>query len=194
MIEIDHRLKPSVYGVGYRGIGKYSSSNKSYKIWQSMLQRCYDPKYHKTKPSYIKCEVHQEWHNFQNFAKWFEKRYTVEKMLGWALDKDILIKGNRIYSPEACCLVPLEINSLFIKSGKSRGKYPIGVTKSGKKFRARFGKDRDHLGIFNTPEEAFQVYKIAKEIYIKEIAYKWRSKITEACYSALINYQVEITD
>ena len=143
-------------------------------------------------PSYIGCLVDEEWHNFQNFAEWFEDNYVE----GWHLDKDILIKGNKIYSPETCCFVPLEINSLFTKSDKIRGEYPIGVSKKDKKYQANVNKNSGFifLGAFNTPEEAFQVYKTAKEDYIKEVADKWRGQITEQVYQAMYSYQVEITD
>ncbi len=51
-----------------------------------------------------------------------------------------------------------------------------------------------YLGTFNTPEEAFQEYKIAKEEYVKLLADKWKPYITEPCYKALYSYEVEITD
>ncbi len=47
---------------------------------------------------------------------------------------------------------------------------------------------------FNTFEEAFQAYKIAKEEYIKEVANKWKGRITEQTYIALYNWKIEITD
>jgi hypothetical protein len=114
------------------------------------------------------------------------------------LDKDILIKGNKIYSPETCCFVPKEINLLFTKSNSIRGKYPIGVScrKKDGKFRAQCwveGKQR-FLGSFYTPEEAFQAYKEAKEQEIKRLAKKWRLFMTDECYEVMINYQIERTD
>ena len=52
------------------------------------------------------------------------------------------------------------------------------------------------IGRFNTPLEAFNAYKIAKENYIKELAEKYfqEGKITEKVYNALMKYEVEITD
>lgn len=118
-------------------------------------------------------------------------------MDGWQLDKDVLIKGNKAYSPDACCFVSSEINNLFIKSDSKRGEYPIGVTKvKGGKYRAQIVKNNKvvYLGTFKTIEEAFQVYKTAKEQYIKEIADKYKNLIDKKVYQALINYKVEITD
>lgn len=191
---------PTVYGVGYKGIGKHKSSSnrkatKLYNTWKGIVERSYDKNWHINQPTYIKCSVAEDWKCFQKFGDWFEKNYK-PYMEGWHLDKDILIKGNKIYSPETCCFVPQEINSLFVKCDKSRGDLPIGVVKVGKRFRANIHKNRDpkYIGTFDTPQEAFEAYKIIKEDYIKELASKWKPYITKPCYQALINYKVEITD
>jgi len=133
---------------------------------------------------------------FQNVAKWQEVNWKSWMDSSWDLDKDILKKGNKIYSPETCCFVPQEINKLLCKANSIRGKYPIGVKKSGNRFEAKLYIDNNpiYLDTFNTPEEAFQAYKIAKEAHIKEVADKWKGKITEPTYQALYTYKVEITD
>lgn len=188
----------TAFGVGFFGVGNYKSScnkktTKNYLTWKTMMQRCYDKKYQEKQPSYIDCNILKEWHNFQNFAKWFEDNYTED----FCLDKDILIKGNKIYSSETCCFVPQEINALFTKCDSVRGDYPIGVRlRKSSRYQARLSKNgrRVNLGTFDTPEEAFQAYKTAKELYIKEVADKWKDQITEQTYKAMYNYVVEITD
>ena len=192
---------PSVCGVGYLGIGKYfSSKNKikdyKYVVWSDLLRRCYSKKFQERHPTYIGCSVCEEWHNFQNFAQWFEESYNPEIMEGWELDKDILVKSNKVYSPETCCFVPKEINTIFGSRRNKRGLYLIGVRFQNNKYlaRVRVNNIERQIGIFNTEIEAFQAYKVAKEEYIKEVAEKWRGKITEETYQALINYIIEITD
>lgn len=113
---------PSVLGIGYFGIGKYGVKDKSYQVWFDMLKRCYSENIQRLATTYIGCTVIYNWHNYQNFAKWYEKRY----FKGCQIDKDILFHGNKIYSPETCILVPREINSFFIKPIK---KLPLGVAK-----------------------------------------------------------------
>ena len=110
-------------------------------------------------------------------------------MEGWHLDKDILVKGNKIYSSETCCFVPLEINTIF-KNDRQKG---YNKTAKGN-FIVRVNKlkYRETVGRFNTELEAFQAYKTAKEEYTKEVADKWKGKITEQVYEAMYNYQVEI--
>ena len=187
----------SFFNIGCIGQGVYKSSeNKELtKIcthWLSMLTRCYSNRY----VQYKGCSIAEEWHNFQNFAKWFEENYNPEVMEGWELDKDVLFKGNKIYSPDTCSFVPKEINMLFVKCKKSRGCYPVGVYKNKNRFiaRVRRGGNRVSLGSFDTPEEAFQAYKTAKEKHIKETAEKYKGLISERVYQVLKSYTVEITD
>jgi hypothetical protein len=161
-----------------------------------MHRRCYDPKYHEKHPTYKNCKVCKEWNDYQEFAEWYYSHYYELENEIMNLDKDILKKGNKIYSPKTCVFVPQRINSLFVKSNKIRGELPIGVTKHGNKFRAMLNKDNKliHLGLYDTVEEAFHAYKHAKEQYIKEVAEEYKGKIDNRLYDALMNYEVEITD
>ena len=194
---------PSKYGVGYIGIGKfiggsYSKENIIYDYWDGILRRCYSERIKKLRNSYSDCLVDEYWHNLQNFGEWFEKNYNPKYMKSWCLDKDILVKGNRIYSPETCCFVPNEINVIFTNGYIRRGEYPKGVSYKPKinKYIAQYQKDGvvTHIGTFKTVDEAFQAHKEVKEKYIKEKADKWKDQIDPRVYGAMYNYQVEITD
>lgn len=187
---------PSVCGVGFIGEGdikvkENGKHTKQYSLWSHMLLRCYGNRVYK---SYKDVTVCEEWHNFQNFGDWVNKNYNTETMLGWELDKDILVKGNKVYSPETCCFVPLEINKIFKTT--VIGKYSVGVVKNYNKFNVYIHKynKRYFLKGYDTLEEAKTAQKIAKENYIKEVAEKWKGLISNKAYEALINYQVEITD
>lgn len=129
---------------------------------------------------------------FSNFKRWFDEHYID----GWHLDKDILVKGNKVYSPETCCFVPQEINGLFAKSNKKRGMCCIGVTRHGNGFRALMMAHGEHerLGTYKTEVEAFEAYKRRKEELIKETAEHYKDLLESRVYEALYNYQVEITD
>lgn len=103
---VKDRFTPSVYGVGYVGEGEFKPSinsklTKIYKTWKSMLQRCYDKKCQARQPTYLGCSVVYEWHNFQNFAEWMSK----QDYEGKQLDKDIKVKGNKVYGPDTCMFV-----------------------------------------------------------------------------------------
>ncbi len=197
--------EPKIYNKGYLGEGRYKIRDengkltKCYNTWHSMLERCYAPKYHKKHPTYIGCEVCKKWLNFQNFAKWYYENYYVIEGERIDLDKDILIKGNKVYSPETCVFVPQRINELFTKRQNYRGKYPIGVMSYGNKNKFRvccqniFNK-RENLGVYENKEEAFYVYKRFKEKVIKQIADEYKDKIPQKLYNAMYRYEVEIND
>jgi hypothetical protein len=195
--QVIHPNYKSLYGIGYTGVGKYKKEIKNSMYWKNIFQRAYSKEYHEKYPTYIDCIIADDWHNFQNFAEWFENNYNSKIMKSWCLDKDLLIKGNKIYSAETCCFIPNEINVLFTKRQNHRGKYPIGVsrTKSGK-FLTILSKNSIpiRVGLFNTPELAFEAYKIAKEAYIKEKADEWKPFIDSRVYKAMYNYKIEITD
>lgn len=199
---IRNPMFPSVYGVGFMGIGEFKSKDengktrKCYDTWNSMHTRCYSSKYHEKHPTYKNCKVCKEWNNYQEFAKWDNENYYEVGNEKMTLDKDILCKGNKVYSAETCVYVPNSINVLFTKRDNERGDCPIGVNKHGNKFEAWLskGNERIYLGIYDTVEEAFLAYKKAKEAYIKEVAEKYKGKIDNRAYEALMKYEVEITD
>ncbi len=93
--EIKDRLSPSVMGVGFIGEGEYQSTlngvnTKAYSTWRGMFDRSYGD-HEKNNKTYAGCSVCPDWHNFQNFAQWFEQNYIE----GYQLDKDIKIEGNK---------------------------------------------------------------------------------------------------
>lgn len=172
---------------------------KCYKVWHSMLARCYDMKYHEKRPSYINCEICKEWHNFQNFAEWFYDNYYEIEGETMSLDKDILFKRNKIYSPKTCVFVPKKINSLFVKSNKNRGSLPIGVSyhKRDGVFTSHSANGNGkniHLGNYNSLQDAFESYRKYKEKIIKQVANEYKDLIPYKLYKAMYRYKVEIDD
>ena len=172
----------SVYGVGILGT-KYPSrecdrNTKEYTLWRNMLRRCYSDDFKKKNPTYIDCEVSNKFKNYEYFYEWCHKQIGFGNEGDenpFHLDKDLLIKGNKVYSESTCVFLPQEINSLLTKSTASRGKHLIGVCwyKKDKAFVARVNKNKggsEYLGSFKTELEAFKAYAV------------------------LMNYQVEITD
>ena len=199
---VKDRYLPSVYGVGVIG-DKYPSKvdgvlTKEYKLWTSMLVRCYSDNSKKRRPTYEGCEVSNNFKSYEYFYEWCNKQvgFGVE---GFELDKDLLIKGNKVYSEDSCVFIPTEINSLLVKRENMRGKYLIGVcwSKTANAFVSRVSRNKgmqEHLGVFNTELEAFRAYKQAKESFVKEQAEKYKSQIDPRAYEALMSYKVEITD
>jgi len=162
-----------------------------------MLCRCFNEKYKQKYPTYKDVNCSGDWLHMKKFIEDVSqmKGYGFD---GWQLDKDILVKGNKLYSKDTCCFVPQEVNYLLTKSDNARGEWPIVVwfDKQKGKYRSKLkanGKKRN-LGYFNTAEEAFFAYKAAKEAQIKVVAQQWKDQLDERVYQALLNYTVDITD
>lgn len=185
-----------LFGVGVNNSVDKVMGTRAYNVWVGMLRRCYDTKSFVKHPTYKGCVVCDEWLDFLSFKQWFD----IYDRDGYAIDKDIIKKGNKVYCPEYCCMVPQEINSLLTGNDVRRGEYPIGVS-----YYKRYGNYTVHinlhgkrvtLGYYNTPEDAFYAYKKVKEAYIKEVAQDYFDKglITERVRDALFYYKIEITD
>jgi len=143
---------------------------KPYTVWMSMLKRCYSSKHQEKYPTYVDCEVCEEWLIFSNFEKWM----LTQNFDGLALDKDIIKQGNKVYCPKYCRFVSTALNNLLIGCDAARGNYPLGVSwdKEKEKYQATMainGKHK-HLGTFKTVEEAKAAYDKAKYAEIKRHA------------------------
>lgn len=168
---INNPYARTVFGVGYIGDVKNPISLPSYKYWYSMIQRCYDPKYHKKHPTYKDCTVHEYFLSFENFNEWYNANYYQVPNEKMQLDKDIIISNNKIYAPGRVIFIPQTINSLF-KGHSKNNDLPMGMhyNKRDKKYEAYIGINGrlKHLGRYNTPEQASYIYLYERSKYIKQ--------------------------
>jgi hypothetical protein len=129
-----------------------------------MLERCYSKKFLERNQSYIGTSVCSEWLYATAFKKWMEQQDWQDK----CLDKDIIVPGSKLYSPETCAFVLATTNTFVIARGACRGEYPIGVSlfKRTGEYRAYcnnpFSEEQEHLGLFSTPEEAHEAWRKRK--------------------------------
>lgn len=193
--QIKNPYTPSVCGVGYLGDATgYENGKplKSYQTWVNMLKRCYDIKYQERFPTYKGCEVCDEWKCYADFKKWYD--YNIYEINGErvCLDKDILIKRNKTYSPETCLLVPESINMLFTTQNKNNN-LPKGVCwyKKFNKYGAYINIDgkKKTLGYFDNISEAKESYLKARNMELKRVAEKYKEFIPEKLYYKLIEYK-----
>ena len=187
----------STLGLGYMGDGEFKAKVKGkttieYNLWSAMMTRSYCPNYHEKFPTYIGCSVAEEFLNYQDFANWINLQPNFKEK-GFVLDKDLLVRGNKVYSPETCCLIPQEINSYIASTKRKSLDYPVGVSKtlSNRYTASLHGR---HLGTYDSIAEAFSVYKVVKEGKAKEIAYGWKDQIDPRVYNALMSWEVNIDD
>ena len=194
-----------VFGVGINDSVKAISKGRTrddcdYYTWHGMIQRCYDKKFQEKHPTYTGCTVCDEWKTFSNFQKWFTNPANGYKE-GYHLDKDILIPGNKIYSPDTCIFVPKRINCMFSGSSKkNENGLPMGVQYSASRqqyypvLSGLDGKNIIDREYFRTAEEAWHVYAQYKKDYVESVAETYRSVVPENVYEAIKNHQFSIDD
>lgn len=150
--EIKNPYHPSVYGKGYLGLLSDGTRPKvyidgkmtrEYDVWHSMVQRCYDEKFHETHPTYKDCTLEEELHcfaffleqvirNIPNYEYWLN--HPNERV---ALDKDIKGNSSKIYSRDTIMFVTQSENvkEMIDRCGnpiESMGVYGVHV-KTGEK-------------------------------------------------------------
>ena len=180
-----------LYGIGICDISSIVCNRKrdiSYVYWTNMFKRCYSNSALLKRPTYIGCSVSDEWKYYSKFKTWFYKNYIET----YHLDKDILIDGNKIYSPETCCFIPHYLNSLFVDCGKTRGQYKIGVcyNKSLNKYQSNITlyTKNVHLGLFDNEIDAHNTWLKAKREYARKLAINayMNNEIDERIMNAII--------
>lgn len=193
-------LYPEFLGVGFFGEGKYKArvngaKTRAYINWSSMLTRCYSEKYIKRR-NYERCSVCSDWLNFQTFAKWHELNYYSVANDTVELDKDIIKKGNDVYSPETCIYVPHKLNTIICNRHNNRGEYPVGICKQKDKYivSCNIAGNQTYIGSYEIIEDAFAAYKDTKEREIRRAAEAYRNIIPDYIIDHILAYRVEITD
>lgn len=167
-----------------------------YKKWGSMLMRCYSEKYHKRFPAYKNCTVCEEWLIFSNFRKWMAS----QDWGGKHLDKDLLVEGNKVYSPETCVFISKRVNT-FLQDRLQNENTLIGCWENKDKgvFIAEcnnpFKSDGDirpkYLGSYFSEMEAHLVWKNMKHIYACELSeskYVDDSAVADALRKRYVDY------
>ena len=191
-------MKTVGYSNGKR-VRKVVWSCKFYRTWSNMLNRCYNEKLQNVQPTYRGCSVCDEWLLFSNFKRWME----TQDWEGKHLDKDVLVMGNKVYSPETCVFVSVEVNSFLTDNLSMRGGLPIGVSykkrttdmvnEYSKPYVAQIGNLKGkskHLGLFATPEEAHQAWLTAKLEQAKILAAEQTDpRVAKALMDRYENYE-----
>jgi len=151
-----------------------------YSVWYDMFRRCFLSDGKRGQKNYTSCSVCEEWLTFSNFKKWMEK----QDWEGKELDKDLLVEGNKIYSPSTCTFISHDLNQFFKDRGNDRGRCSsVGVTEKNGRFMSRcsdpFLKERVYLGSFDTEAEAFKAWKN----YKYQLALQWAKILEKEGYS-----------
>lgn len=166
---------------------------KFYDTWVGLLERCFSDKLKNKYPSYKDVTCCSEWLIFSNFKMWMETQYYQDLQL----DKDILVKGNKVYSPETCVFIPTYINTLLLVNNRKRGSLLLGVSicKESKlnPYRAQVSQvlnnKNKHLGLFSNELSAHLAWQAGKaeQILIAGELYKDELSFRKDVYDALVN-------
>ena len=170
---------------------------KEYTHWSSMIYRCYCKKHQARQPTYSECIVSDNFKSYSYFYDWCRNQVGFGNV-GFELDKDLLIKGNKLYSEDTCVFLPKKINSMIEKSKLIRGDFPIGVhfDKDRAKFVAtiKINGKKIFIGRYESSNDAFLAYKIKKEAILKECAEAFKEHLDKRSYLAMLKYNVDIND
>lgn len=146
-----------------------------YSKWRDMVVRCYSKKLHNRYPTYIGCTIQPDWLHLGNFIKWVDSQPNRD-WVDCSLDKDFLVQGNKIYSPDTCVFISSGLNNFITDRCSSRGKYLTGVCwqKNASKFVANcsdpFKTDKMYIGLFDSEIEAHLAWKAKKYEYACRLA------------------------
>ena len=186
----------NVLGIGCIGNTTTRENNKekkSYRMWLEMMTRCYGNR-KVTTNSYNDVIICDEWHIFENFENWFLENYYNINEERMTVDKDILIKGNRIYSPTNCLIVTQYINSLFASVNFNKIRCGTCFIKNYNMYKAsckRIDSKNSFIGYYENIEDAHNAYIITKREVIRQIADKYKQEYKQfpnKVYQAMINY------
>lgn len=176
-----YKYRRSMCGIGYHGCNDADSESISFKKWKNMMQRCYDKNVHKKyKPEYKDKTICEEWLNYANFRIWFDEHYVPGK---WQidLDKDLLVQGNKEYSPETCVFLEHYQNTMFEHNAKDM----IYENEDGTFF---IGKGRKKT--YATYEEAVDIICGRNKKRIENEIEKSLGKIPMCAHEAMLKWDV----
>lgn len=194
-------VKSLVFGVGIndwdcRTVMDNGHPIPEYKLWKTVLLRCFGDKNSKILSTYGGVSCDESWLSMRKFIEDVSSigNYDMAVNSDWAIDKDILIPKNRIYSIDTVCFVPKQINNSYKNYNRESG-LPCGVYSctNSSTFFAKISIDgrQKYLGTFNCPEDASNAFKIEKEKYVKLLADRWKGVISENVYNSMVSYNFD---
>ena len=116
-------------------VKKTKENTKIIKLWYRLLERCYRKEFQERCPTYIGCEMCDEWLTLSVFAeeiklvdgydKWLESKEM------YSLDKDILGNGNKVYSLNTCTFIKQTDNAKEGQFRNGRQKQVVRISNDG---------------------------------------------------------------
>lgn len=127
-------------GLGIIDVDRDVYYDREYSVWYDMLVRCHAPKraLNPKLSSYEGCSIDESFRRYSDFHAWLSSRWIPTGNL----DKDIKLRGNKVYGADTCLVVSSRVNKAF-QLKRRTGNLPYGVkVRPGGKFAA-YGFDLD---------------------------------------------------
>lgn len=150
----------------------------AYLIWCSIHSRAGKAK------GYEDVTICNDWYLFSNFYKWYRDNYVKD----WHVDKDILLQGNREYSPQNCIMVPRVINNLFKRSSSMHDIKGVYLDKRTDKYYAQIridGKTKQS-GSSSDILVAHQHYLTLRKNRLEELLERFSNCENQYAYNRLV--------
>ena len=195
---LDFKDREGNWVASYKCGDRRTKHTKIGQLHADMTKRCTEGSPEQTRHKhYVGCCMSDDFKDRNLFGDWAVEQIGYGR-IGWQLDKDILVKDNKLYSKTTCVFVPNALNKFLTKRQSCRGQYPLGVRKRSYKSTYEVSltlrSKSVYAGSYNTVEEAFSAYKSAKETESKFLANFYKADVDPRVYQALMNYEVLITD
>lgn len=172
--------------------------SRSSEIWSSIVRRTNkEGSYQKQNPTYTCSE--NNFQSYQDFASWCQTKEDYWKIddngRWWQLDKDLLIRGNKIYSPSTCIFVPQAVNTCYSNVEPDEGGLQgVRLDIKTQKYVARCcveGSTSRHIAYYITAQDAHRAWQEAKikqtEILIDKSYSKEVNSLLKAVKERLCN-------
>lgn len=182
------------------------ASENAYCVYNGIKARCRGREatgsIHKC---YIDTGMWQGWLDEpRSFVRWYLGHYYEVGGEVMSVDKDLFGNGSNMYHPDYCCILPQGLNTLLANSKKhyKEGETPEDVLPLGVRYNSKAGKYTSEitftgaeepipLSCWDTPEEAFAEYKAMKQADILIAAAKYKDRIPDYIYKALLKIEVK---
>lgn len=175
------------------------TTKQKYNLLSNMKTRCYGENQRKQYSCYENCCICYEWlEDAKKFYNWADEHYyTIDNLpdSNIQLDKDILVPGNLVYSPDTCMFIPDKMNLFFKSLNKKSVFLPPGVRKlKNEKYQSEIGIEgkKKIIGIYNTVEEAQEAYKTEKIKECERIADYYKDMVPEKVTEAFLQWRQSI--
>lgn len=158
--------------------------NLAKKKWNNMIDRTTSGRY----KCYDEVQVCEEWKDFSNYYEWFKNNwFDYDGKLD--VDKDLIDKNSKIYSPKTCCIIPHEINIGIRISDKAESRGAVNWDERRQAYKVKLNVYTRHINTQRRKyKDALDLYFKKKDEFVKAMAEDFKDVVDKRVYDALMKY------